>query len=82
MPICCVALIPLHCGVLLGTPHSSEFRVPCILKFLISLHNGCFAAARWCSSGNSPFRIRAISHQVSAVSKAIKMPGIELSAER
>jgi hypothetical protein len=24
--------------------HFSEFQVPCILPFLISLHNGCFSA--------------------------------------
>jgi len=36
-PICCVSLIPRRCGVRPSTPHSSEFREPCIWAFLSSL---------------------------------------------
>lgn len=32
-PICGVALVLRHCGVLNGTPHSSGFRAPCIWTF-------------------------------------------------
>ena len=40
MPICSVALICRHCGVLHSTPHSPKFRAPCIWTFLISLQAG------------------------------------------
>jgi hypothetical protein len=48
-PICCVTLIPRHCGVLLRTPHSSGFRKPCIWTFSISLSEANFSRVSFLS---------------------------------
>jgi dinuclear metal center YbgI/SA1388 family protein len=41
-PICCVIVIPRHCDVLSGTPHSAGFREPWIWTFSGSLSEAGF----------------------------------------